>query len=1372
MAAHFLLPLVRRVRRCSLAAFATVAIFTHAARAVAAPEPYTVRAWTPDEGLPTSTVIDFARTPDGYFWVATTGGLARFDGLRFRTFGVAEGLPSNRFSGLLVARDGTLWATTDDGWLCHWDGRRFENHATALRMGRSVMVETEDGSILGASSGRVWRFRNGRATALPDSIEASSSLLRDREGRVRLTAAGQAPAMLEGDRVRVLGSGGRGMGRWIADPRDARVYFFRGGGSGADAELLDERLRHVATLPGAGAAWPQFVDGQGRLWCTTTQDLVAHDMRDGRVRDTYALALRAQAFLARGDAEGDVWVGTQTQGLLRVAPSPLRLLRPVGSESPLGTLFARERLDGSVIVVDQDTRAWRAGDRALLPTTLGTFGMPTDGGWEGIPETAVRFQSDAVEVRDRDGRIVRYAMPNFVTRTVAYDPRRPGTVYATWSDAVVRLDTERGAPRVTVLLSPSNEIRDLHVDREGRLWVATMLGLWRLSPRDTVCFTRRDGLPVDHVRQIHEQADGTLWIGTYGGGLVRLRDGRFRTLDRRHGLLEDVVSVVLEDDAGNLWLAGNRGIQRLSREQADACLDGRRARVDVVGYGRESGLRNPEGSGMPGLRARDGRLFFPTFDGLAVLDPRLAHALAGSPPVPHVEAVNADGRDLEPGPHGFVVPAGAERFEVRYTAFEPRAAEQLRFSYRLDGVDRDWVDAGASRTATYTNVPPGPHRFRLRATSGSGVASARDAEVAIEMRPQFWQTTWFGLLALVALVFAAVAAPRERERRLRARSAELQTAVDTRTAELAQEKYRTEDALATVEAQAQRLAALDRARSRFFASISHEFRTPLMLVHGPLQDVRSGEHGPLREDAAAQVDIALDNATRLHRLVDQLLDAARAEAGELRVEPVTGDFGAFLARLVEALAPLAQRKHITFTCALPSEPLTAAFDPQALDKVFANLLGNAFKFTPAHGTVELTARRESREGGDQVVVRVRDDGPGIAAEDLPHVFKRFYRAERSITRVQPGTGLGLALAWDLVEQHGGAIRVESREGEGSTFEVRLPLRQAEPAAAYEPDERLARSEVLALADEIRVESDVAAAVPSSPDANAPLVLVVDDHAQARHYIARQLASLYRVSEAADGRAALASMREEAPDLVVSDVSMPEMDGFALVAAMRADPELDFMPVILLTAAASEASRIAGLEGGADDYLTKPFAVRELRARIARALESRRRLRDRVARAAAEAAVYGTEPASEPAPGLPSAAQARTAVDSAFVRRLREVIESRMGDEDFDVDRLAEAMGMGRTLLFQRTGELLDETPMALVMNHRLERAAQLLRGGEGQVGEVAYAVGFRSVSHFTRRFRERFGRTPGEWRRGATADAVPVPAPVPAQPGSDRPAED
>jgi CheY-like chemotaxis protein len=297
------------------------------------------------------------------------------------------------------------------------------------------------------------------------------------------------------------------------------------------------------------------------------------------------------------------------------------------------------------------------------------------------------------------------------------------------------------------------------------------------------------------------------------------------------------------------------------------------------------------------------------------------------------------------------------------------------------------------------------------------------------------------------------------------------------------------------------------------------------------------------------------------------------------------------------------------------------------------------------------------------------------------------------------------------------------------------------------------------------------------------VLVVEDHPDVRAYLGRHLRRLYRVIEAADGDQALEAMRERVPDLVVSDVAMPGANGYALCRAIRADPELEFVPIVLLTAAASSESRVAGFESGADGYLSKPFEVPELLARIAQLLALRRRLREQIARAAAAAVVYGTELPGEAEAGIAAAAAAPGPAceqpgahgasirpdpsDAAFVRRLREVIESRMGEEDFEVGRLAEAMGMGRTLLFEKVGEATCRTPMELVFEHRLQRASELLIAGDGGVGEIAYAVGFRSVSHFTYRFRQRFGVSPSAWKRGErTAAGGETRGPEPA--GSGR----
>ncbi|MEO5988150.1 MAG: ATP-binding protein [Candidatus Eisenbacteria bacterium] len=1317
---------------------------------------YAVRAWTLAEGLPASTVQDIAQTPDGYLWLATTGGLARFDGVRFEVFGLEHGLSTNRFQGLTVGRDGSLWISAEDGALLRWDGQRFEHHESGSPRGAPALVTLPDGRILGAGFRHYALYGATPVHLLQEPPDLTTPPIVDAQGVAWLTAFGAAPARREGDRVLAIGPGGALGDHWILDHRTRTARFFRR--QGDDAELLDTNLQRIAALPGGGHEDAQLIDRNGRLWALAGEGVVVRDGDSGRRIGSIALGLSSAIGRLFLDRQDNIWVGSQLQGLIRIARSPVTLLRPPGVTGPVPFLRALESRRDGVVVWDGVDRIWFSRGDQLEQSTVSIV----EATFFGTDRLSFRMTNQQIELRDERGG--GGVIPTFKTwpPNIIEDPRHPLSAVVNDDEGLRYISALRGQSAERRLLPMSPLSRDVFFDHAGVLWVTTVSGLWRFSPSDSLHFTRRDGLPADHLRQVHEDRDGTLWIGTYGAGLVRYHDGKFATLDRRHGLLEDVVSAVLEDDDGDLWLGGNAGIQRISRSEANECLDGRRSRIVAVGYGRDAGLRNPEGSGFPGMRSRDGRLWFGTFDGMAVVDPRVAHALVGTPPPALIEAVFVGDSTVPRTARGFTLAPDQRRFRVRFTGIDLRAPEQLRFRYRLDGVDRDWIDAGDARVASYTFVPAGRHRFWVSATDASGKASPVPAQVVLEVRPYAWETWPLQLLGFVLLVTGIVQLWRWRSRQLIANAGALQRAVDERTAEVVEAKARIETALTTVEAQAQRLEALDRARSRFFASVSHEFRTPLTLIQGPLQDVSAGEHGALRDDAREQVRIALDSATRLQRLVDQLLDAARAEAGELRLERVPGDLLVFLTELAQAFAPLAVRKRITFAREFVAGPCVASFDALALEKVFANLLGNAFKFTPEGGHVTWTARRVAEGSATGALeIAIIDNGPGIAAEDLPHIFKRFYRSERSVTRMQPGTGLGLALAHDMVEQHDGSLHARSQEGHGATFTVRLPL--LEPSAS-EPYGELAAPNaetIAALADEIRlVPGEVEArAVAEAPD--APLILVVEDHPDVRAYVARQLRRRYRVIEAADGEQALAQMRAAVPDLVVTDLAMPVMDGLSLCRAVRNDPELEFVPLILLAAAAETETRVTGIEAGADDYVTKPFEVRELLARIARMLHARHRLREHLAREAATAAVYG---APAPAHTLPPAADAAIAaspealavpapnpIATAFLRRMREVLAARLGDEGFGVEELGESMGLGRTLLYQRTRELLDLTPMELLTNHRLERAAELLEAGQGGVGEVAYAVGFRSVSHFTNRFRERFAVTPSGWKRGERA---------------------
>ncbi|MEO7416928.1 MAG: ATP-binding protein, partial [Thermoanaerobaculia bacterium] len=536
------------------------------------------------------------------------------------------------------------------------------------------------------------------------------------------------------------------------------------------------------------------------------------------------------------------------------------------------------------------------------------------------------------------------------------------------------------------------------------------------------------------------------------------------------------------------------------------------------------------------------------------------------------------------------LPPPRRSFALEFTAPSFLAPERQRFRFRLVPYDRDWIEAGARREASYTKVPPGKYRFEVVAAGPDGGWSPA-ATIPVELVPRFFETGWFQALCAVLACVAAFGLFRGWGARQQARQRQLERLVEERTATIAQ--------------QAEKLRELDALKSQFFANVSHELRTPLTLTLGPLQDALDGRFGPLRQDLAVQVEVALSNAQRLLGLVDQLLDVARLNAGRLRLRLRRGDLTAAVRQRVEAFLPLAERRGIELSLADPVEPVEAWFDEIQIEKVFDNLLGNALKFTPRGGKVRIAIESPPRDG--PVAVSVRDTGPGIPAGQLERVFERFYQVEGTTQRRWPGAGIGLALAKQLVELHGGTIAVESAEGEGACFTVTLRRDRDQLPTDLVPADLL---------DEQPREREKrplgALAIPSeTPDEpmrpfdladfdredDRTTILVVDDHPDVRAYVRRHLEPDYRILEAADGAEGLEQARRFVPDLVVSDVMMPGLDGNALFRSLREDPELELVPVVLLTAKASAESRIQGLRDGVDDYLVKPFDARELKARV-------------------------------------------------------------------------------------------------------------------------------------------------------------------------------
>jgi signal transduction histidine kinase/DNA-binding response OmpR family regulator len=648
----------------------------------------------------------------------------------------------------------------------------------------------------------------------------------------------------------------------------------------------------------------------------------------------------------------------------------------------------------------------------------------------------------------------------------------------------------------------------------------------------------------------------------------------------------------------------------------------------------------------------------------------------------------------------------AIRLEFAVPSYEDETSNE--FQYYLEGFDEAWSAWTNETQKDYTNLPEGKYRFRVRARNAYGHLSP-EADYPFRILAPWYRTGWAYLLYLLGVGSVLYGIRRYELNRIHL-------------------KNRLKMGLL----EAEKLKELDTLKSRFFAKISHEFRTPLSLIMGPVDRLI---HEAADETTKGRLALVKRNARRLLRLINQLLDLSRLESGSMQIRAAPGDLVEFVRTITQFFAPLAEQKRIALRFQATEENLEVYFDRDKVEKIVTNLVSNALKFTLPGGSVEVVVGALSPA---VVEIRVADTGVGIAADHLGHVFDRFYQVDSSPTREHEGSGIGLALAKELVELHRGEIRVTSEESKGTTFVVRLP-RGKDP---FKKEEILVTTErEIERVDLVETPETSGDRHPRAPEVeDQTIVLVVDDHGEMRAYIREVLEAEYEVLEAKDGAEGLSLAREAVPDLVVSDVMMPRMNGYELCQALKNDEKTSHIPVILLTARAAQEDKLEGLEKEADAYLTKPFDSRELAVQARNLIQLRQTLRERFGRAVI----------------LKPSEMSVSSVDEIFLDKVLAAVEAHLDEEDFGVEELGREVGMSRSQIHRKLRALTNQTPTLLIRSIRLERGAELLRQKAGSVAEIAYRVGFGSQAYFTKCFRERFGSTPTEYARNPE---TPFPAP-------------
>ncbi len=822
---------------------------------------YLRTVWTTEDGLPQNSVNAIQQTRDGYLWLATFGGLARFDGVRFTVFDASTpGLPSSRLLSLAEDRAGALWIGTEDAGLARFDGASFATYDArhGLPPGEVwTLFEDRQGAVWAGTSGGLARLRGERFERLTEADGVPEGLVlaltETRDGELWVGTSAGAAHHRDGRFVPASGL----PDPWVYDlAEDSQGTLWALTRAGL-ARWNGSRFVSALRLPSLTQAVASLLaDPAGGLWFTHR---ALHRWRDERdeVLDLAAGLAREGLRALFLDREGNLWVGTDGRGLLRLrdgaflsfstaeglaGPSVLPISEDAGGTLWIGALcggLARASPGGGFEVVARrpDGRPW---------SCVSTLLAEPDGGlWVGDGEELVRLAGSRSRIyRRRDG------LPPGRLRALLRDDE--GALWIGTSAGLARLADGVFRTYTSADGLVDDDVLVLHRALGGGLWIGTRHGLSRLEDGAFHSYTRGDGLPHDHVRALYEDADATLWIGMYGGGLARLRDGVFTAYGRAQGLPDSVVSAIVEDERGRLWLSSNRGILMVSRAALGALAAG--APLPARLFGVADGMRSAEcnGGGQPSAwRAHDGRLWFPTVQGAVVVDPRRVPLPAPAPPV-HIEEVRVAG-EHQPVRGELAVAPGAD-LEIRYAALGLRSPERLRFRYRLEGFEDDWQDAGPERSVRYTNLPPGRYRFQVVAANDEGVWSPQGASLALAQRPRFHQTAWFAVLCVVGLAAAVALFERLRLSKLAERQRQLERLVDERTRSLVEAQESTRQSLLRLQASEGELRRLNEHLEQLILERTVELREArdvAIFTLAKLAELRDGTTGRHLERIAA-----------------------------------------------------------------------------------------------------------------------------------------------------------------------------------------------------------------------------------------------------------------------------------------------------------------------------------------------------------------------------------------------------------------------------------------------------------------------------------------------------------------------------------------
>jgi signal transduction histidine kinase/ligand-binding sensor domain-containing protein/CheY-like chemotaxis protein len=1287
-----------------------------------------------DQGMPT-TVWCILQDRTGYLWFGTNAGLHRYNGYGFASyrhdFDDTSSITDNTVHTLYEDKAGVLWIggrlgldrfDRTTGTFSHYipnplsTGENWTNSVSAI-------CEDKFGALWVATGGGLYQFNKTTGTLSPLRNDTSdpgrvprdvvNALCEDREGSLWFATRGGLEKFdfTTGKFV-----------RYWNDPGDRHSPL---------GDTLQYRINTLCT-DDAGILWlgtngglVEFNPKQGTFTryrhnppeghnrvTSICQDVVTGSLwlASGRVLLSFNRHSKAFAqFAYRADCvcserSGTLWVGTDTYiEKLNRAKQPFKKYRMTEMAQVI-----KSGKDGVLwILTPKGYRKFDIQKEEIVPYSFGkdsVWFVYNDGG-----DVLLYSDKGIVSTLDSSGITqVRgeYSKEFMESVSITWKSTR-GYWIGTRFGGLFFLD--RKTNRLTEKKNLNQYIRYIYEDSYGLVWVATsIVKLFCFDQaRDTLVefhYDPKNSLTIGgtQINEIYEDARGSLWFATNAGlnRFDRLTNS-FNRYSEKDGLPSNDIRGILEDDHGFLWMTSNKGISKFDPETHQ-----------FKNYGISYGVEPTADVGWgKGCTTPNGEMYFGGAGGFTRFHPDSVKDNLYVPPVVVTTFKTFD------KPHSFSgdihLPYDENFIAFEFAALSYVSPERNQYAYKMEGVDKDWVYSGTRRYASYPNLAPGEYVFRVKGSNNDRIWNEAGTSISIVISPPWWKTRWAYFLYAITVLSVLYVAWTMQTKKIRMRHEYEMTRFE-----------------------AKKLYELDEMKSRFFANISHEFRTPLTLILGPVKQIlETIEDETIRSD----LRVVQKSANRLLGLVNQLLDISRLESGTMKLRTVPQNIVTLLRALALSFTSYAERRRITLTFNSGAEEILTYVDKDKLEKIITNILSNAFKFTPEGGRIDVAVTQDE----DRVSVAVRDTGIGIPVDKIPRIFDRFYQVDGSHTRSQEGAGIGLSLTKELVELHRGTIEVESTEGKGTTFTFRIPLGRdhLRPEEICEAAEEEGKSDLAGGQDSLFPDETITLeeTKPEKPGIGAitgtgkPLLLIVEDNVEVRQYIATNVKKDYEILEAIDGVDGWNKSVEHMPEVIVSDVMMPGLDGFTLCGKLKADERTSHIPVILLTARASSEDRIEGLETGADDYIMKPFEPAELRARIGNLIDQRKRVHEHFRR-------HGLFEIEE---------KKVTPVDRNFLQNTVTAIAKHIADPSFGVEALAEEMAVSRSVLLKKIEALVGEPPSELIKRTRLDRAAKLIEGRFGNISEIALEVGFTNPSYFAECFKKQFGSSPSHYLRSA-----------------------